>query len=194
MLLNKKERWMIVGLGNPGREYERTRHNAGFMALDVLEEAFDARPAGGKKTAEISKATVDGREWLFVRPMTFMNLSGSAVNEVGAFYKIPIERIIVISDDIAMDAGRLRIRNKGSDGGHNGLKDIIRVLGTDRFLRVRLGAGLKPRPDYDLADWVLSRFSDGELERLQIVLKTIPDVLRLLAKGEFERAQNLYNR
>ena len=194
MLFNKKERWMIVGLGNPGREYERTRHNAGFMALDALEEAFGAKPASSKRTAELSKAALGDKELLLVRPMTFMNLSGNAVNEVGAFYKIPIEHIIVVSDDVALDVGRLRIRNKGSDGGQKGLRDIIRVLGTDRFFRVRLGVGQKPHPDYDMADWVLSKFPEEELKKLQEALKTVPDAVRLLVGGEFERAQNQYNR
>lgn len=185
---------MIVGLGNPGSKYDKTRHNAGFMALDVLEKEFGASAFGSRQTATMTRATVDGQELIFVRPLTFMNLSGNAVNEVGAFYKIPSERIIVIADDVSMDVGRLRIRDKGSDGGHNGLKDIIRVLGSQNMLRIKVGVGQKPHPSYDLADWVLSRFPKEDLERLEPVLDSIPGAIKLLIKGEFSTAQNRFNR
>ena len=124
-LKNNKERFMIVGLGTPGKHYEHTRHNAGFLALDALEEAFKAGPSKGKPTAEYRVAKWNDKELLFVRPMTFMNLSGKAVNEIGAFYKIPVDHIIVIADDVSLDVGRMRIRPKGSDGGHNGHKGLI---------------------------------------------------------------------
>ena len=185
---------MIVGLGNPGSKYDKTRHNAGFMALDVLEKEFGASPFGSRQTATMTRATVDGQELIFVRPLTFMNLSGNAVNEVGAFYKIPPERIIVIADDVSMDVGRLRIRNKGSDGGHNGLKDIIRVLGSQELMRIKIGVGQKPHPNYDLADWVLSRFPKEDLERLEPVLESVPGAIKLLIKGDFATAQNRFNR
>lgn len=190
----KKERFMIVGLGNPGKKYENTRHNIGFMALDVLEKEWGASPFGNKKTATLSKAKVDGKEIILVRPLTFMNLSGSAVNEVGAFYKIPPENILVIADDVSMAVGRMRIRDKGSDGGHNGLKDIIRVLGNDRLLRIKIGAGQKPHPDYDLADWVLGKIPKEDLPVLKEVLETVPGAARLLINGECAKAQNQYNR
>lgn len=190
----KKERYMIVGLGNPGKKYENTRHNAGFMALDVLEKEWGATPYGNKKTATLSRAKVGDKEVLLVRPLTFMNLSGNAVNEVGAFYKIPAENIIVIADDVSMAVGRMRIRDKGSDGGHNGLKDIIRVLGNDRLMRIKIGVGQKPHPDYDLADWVLGRFPKEDLPTLKEVLETVPGAVRLLLDGEFAKAQNQYNR
>lgn len=194
MLFKNKERYMIIGLGNPGKQYEHTRHNAGFMALDILEEAFGAGPSKGKKTAEYRIAKVDGMEVILVRPMTFMNLSGNAVNEIGAFYKIPVDHIIVIADDVSMDIGRLRIRDKGSDGGHNGLKDIIRVLGSQEFTRIKIGVGQKPRADYDLADWVLAKFPKEDLEKLKPVLESLPDCLRLLMQGELSKAQNRFNR
>lgn len=190
----KKERWLIVGLGNPGAKYDKTRHNAGFMALDYAEEAFGAKPFGNFKTATLKKAAFQGMELIFARPLTFMNLSGKAVNEVGSFYKIPPERIIVIADDISMEVGRLRIRDKGSDGGHNGLKDILRVLGNQNLLRIKIGVGQKPHPEYDLADWVLSKFQKEDLEKLKPALETVPDALKLLVQGEFSKAQNRFNR
>ena len=190
----KKERYMIVGLGNPGKKYENTRHNAGFMALDVLEKEWGASPFGNKKTATLSKATVGGKEVLLVRPLTFMNLSGNAVHEVGSYYKIPAENIIVIADDVSMAVGRMRIRDKGSDGGHNGLKDIIRVLGTDRLMRIKIGVGQKPHPDYDLADWVLGKIPKEDLPSLKEVLETVPGAARLLIGGDLAKAQNQYNR
>lgn len=194
MLLKKTERFMIAGLGNPGRQYEKTRHNAGFMALDRLEEAFQAGPVKTKKNAQFCKAEADGRELILVRPLTFMNLSGGAVNEIGSFFKIPQDHIIVIADDVSLDVGRLRIRRKGSAGGHNGLKDIIRVLGSDAFLRIKIGVGQKPRADYDLADWVLGRFPGEDLPLLEEALQKIPGAVRLLVRGEFAEAQNQYNR
>ena len=190
----KKERYMIVGLGNPGKKYENTRHNAGFMALDVLEKEWGASPFGNKKTATLSKATVGGKEVLLVRPLTFMNLSGNAVHEVGSYYKIPAENIIVIADDVSMAVGRMRIRDKGSDGGHNGLKDIIRVLGTDRLMRIKIGVGQKPHPEYDLADWVLGKIPKADLPLLKEVLETVPGAARLLIGGDLAKAQNQYNR
>lgn len=190
----KKERWMVVGLGNPGKQYEKTRHNAGFMALEVLEKEFNASPFGNKQTATLSKANVGGKEVLFVRPLTFMNLSGNAVNEVSSYYKVPQENIIVIADDISMDVGRMRIRDKGSDGGHNGLKDIIRVLGNQQFVRIKIGVGQKPHPNYDLADWVLSRFGKEDLEKLNNVLQSVPGAIKLLLNGDISGAQNRFNR
>jgi PTH1 family peptidyl-tRNA hydrolase len=190
----KKERWLIVGLGNPGAKYDKTRHNAGFMALDILEQEFGAKPFGNFKTATLTKANFDGMELIFARPLTFMNLSGKAVNEVGSFYKIPPENIIVIADDVSMEVGRLRIRDKGSDGGHNGLKDILRVLGNQNLLRIKIGVGQKPHPDYDLADWVLSKFQKEDLEKLKPTLESIPGAVKLLVRGDFSTAQNRFNR
>ncbi len=190
----KKERWLIVGLGNPGAKYDKTRHNAGFMALDLLEAEFGAKAFGNFKTATLKKANFEGMELIFARPLTFMNLSGKAVNEVGSFYKIPPEKIIVIADDVSMEVGRLRIRDKGSDGGHNGLKDILRVLGRQNLLRIKVGVGQKPHPDYDLADWVLSKFQKEDLEKLKPTLETIPGAVKLLVRGDFSAAQNRFNR
>lgn len=190
----KKERWLIVGLGNPGAKYDKTRHNIGFMALDVLEEEFGAKPFGNQKSATLTKATHNGAELIFVRPLTFMNLSGRAVNEVGSYYKIPPENIIVIADDVSMEVGRLRIRDKGSDGGHNGLKDILRVLGSQNLIRIKIGVGQKPHPDYDLADWVLSKFTKDDLEKLKPALENVPGAVRLLLERDLPKAQNRFNR
>ena len=194
MLFGKKERFMIVGLGNPGKQYENTRHNAGWMALEVLEKEFNASPFGNMKTATLTKGRLGDVELIFVRPLTFMNLSGNAVNEVGSYYKIPQENIIVICDDVSMAVGRMRIRDKGSDGGHNGLKDIIRVLGNNQLVRIKLGVGQKPHPDYDLADWVLGKFSKEEKETLSAALEAVPGALRLLVQGDVSGAQNRFNR
>ncbi len=190
----KKERYMIVGLGNPGTKYDKTRHNAGFMALDILEEEFGAKPFGNQKNATLTRANFEGLEVIFVRPLTFMNLSGRAVNEVGSYYKIPPERIIAIADDISMEVGRMRIRDKGSDGGHNGLKDILRVLGNQNLMRIKIGVGQKPHPDYDLADWVLSKFTKEDLEKLKPVLESVPGAVKLLLRGDLSAAQNRFNR
>ncbi len=190
----KKERWMVVGLGNPGKKYENTRHNAGFMALEVLEKEFGASPFGNKQTATLTKARIGEREVLFVRPLTFMNLSGKAVNEVGSFYKIPQENIIVIADDVSMNVGRMRIRDKGSDGGHNGLKDILRVLGSQQLVRIKIGVGQKPHPDYDLADWVLGKFSKEDKAVLDEVLSLVPGAVKMLLDGDISGAQNRFNR
>lgn len=190
----KKERWLIVGLGNPGGKYVQTRHNIGFMALDILEEEFGAKPFGNQKSATLTKATHNGVELIFVRPLTFMNLSGRAVNEVGSYYKIPPENIIVIADDVSMEVGRLRIRDKGSDGGHNGLKDILRVLGNQNLMRIKIGVGQKPHPDYDLADWVLSKFTKDDLEKLKPALESVPGAVRLLLERDLAQAQNRFNR
>lgn len=190
----KKERWLIIGLGNPGAKYDKTRHNIGFMALDLLEEEFGAKPFGNQKSATLTKATHNGMELIFVRPLTFMNLSGRAVNEVGSYYKIPPENIIVIADDVSMEVGRLRIRDKGSDGGHNGLKDILRVLGNQNLMRIKIGVGQKPHPDYDLADWVLSKFTKDDLEKLKPALESVPGAIRLLLQRDLAQAQNRFNR
>lgn len=190
----KKERWLIVGLGNPGAKYVQTRHNIGFMALDILEEEFGAKPFGNQKSATLTKATHNGIELIFARPLTFMNLSGRAVNEVGSYYKIPPENIIVIADDVSMEVGRLRIRDKGSDGGHNGLKDILRVLGNQNLMRIKIGVGQKPHPDYDLADWVLSKFTKDDLDKLKPALESVPGAIRLLLQRDLAQAQNRFNR
>ena len=148
--------YLVVGLGNPGKKYENTRHNAGFAALDVLAERHGVRMKQLKFKALCGDASLGGRRVLLLKPLTFMNLSGQSVTEAMRFYKIPPERVIILLDDISLAPGRLRIRRKGSDGGQNGMKNIIYLSGSDQFPRIKLGVGKKPHPDYNLADWVLS--------------------------------------
>ena len=160
--------YLVVGLGNPGSQYECTRHNAGFIAMDIMAEklGFDIKRL--KFKGLIGDTVIDGHRVAFLKPSTFMNLSGESVRDAMQFYKIPVEKLLVICDDISLAPGRLRIRRKGSAGGHNGLKNIIYLLGRDDFARVKLGVGEKPHPDYDLADWVLGRFTKEQGEALEI--------------------------
>ena len=159
--------WLVVGLGNPGTKFEGTRHNAGFRALDAYTAKTGQRIDKMRFKALVGEGQFGGKRVLFVKPQTFMNLSGESVRDAAAFYKIPPERIVVIFDDISLDAGRLRIRPKGSAGGQNGVKSIIYQLGSDQFPRVKIGIGGKPHPDYDLADWVLSKFQGEEETKIQ---------------------------
>jgi PTH1 family peptidyl-tRNA hydrolase len=154
--------WIVAGLGNPGAAYADTRHNAGFMVLDRYCEKNGLRLHKMKFKALVERAGFAGQNVLFLKPQTFMNLSGEAVSAAAAFYKIPPQRIIVVFDDISLPVGRLRVRAKGSDGGQNGVKNIIYHLNSQDFPRVKVGIGAKPHPDYDLADWVLSAFSPEE--------------------------------
>lgn len=153
---------IIVGLGNPGEKYRITRHNAGFLMMDYLAERAGIRVDRSKFKALVGDGEIAGKRVLLMKPQTFMNLSGEAVAEAARFYKIPPENILVFSDDISLDVGRMRLRQKGSDGGQNGLKNIILQLSSDAFPRLRFGVGKKPHPDYDLASWVLSEFTKDE--------------------------------
>lgn len=154
--------FLLVGLGNPGAEYLNTRHNAGFSALDHIAAKHGVRIDRGRFRALTGEGMLAGQKVLFLKPQTYMNLSGEAVREAAAFYRIAPPQICVLSDDIHLDVGRLRVREKGSDGGHNGLKNILEQLGSDAFARVRIGVGEKPHPQMDLADWVLSAFTEEE--------------------------------
>lgn len=150
--------WLVVGLGNPGGAYENTRHNVGFRALDELAEIAGVPVQRLKFKALTNTCTISGYKVLLMKPITYMNLSGQAVGEAARFYQLPPERVLVLSDDVSLPVGKLRIRKSGSAGGHNGLKSIIQHLGTEAFPRVKIGVGGKPRPDYDMADWVLGKF------------------------------------
>lgn len=154
--------WLIVGLGNPGRQYERTRHNAGFRAVGALAERLGCPVDRGKFQGLMGQCTHRGQRLVLLLPQTFMNLSGNAVADAVRFYRLPPERVLVLCDDISLEPGRLRVRGSGSAGGHNGLKSILARLGSQEFPRVKIGVGAKPHPDYDLADWVLSTFSQQE--------------------------------
>lgn len=184
----KKPEWMVVGLGNPGREYERTRHNAGFLCMDVIAERLGVKVDRAKFHALIAQTEISGRGVLLMKPQTFMNASGEAVREAAAFYKIPPEHIIVLVDDIYLDVGRLRVRNSGSAGGHNGLKSIIFQLGSEAFPRIRIGVGAKPHPDMPLMDWVLARFSDADMEKLNVAFPVAADGAELLVAEKSEDA------
>ncbi|MBQ5592339.1 MAG: aminoacyl-tRNA hydrolase [Clostridia bacterium] len=185
--------FMVVGLGNPGKDYEFTRHNAGFLTLDHIaaEENTDIKKL--KYKALIGDTVISGHRCLLVKPQTFMNNSGEAVREIAQFYKIPPEKIIVIFDDISLPCGKLRIRRKGTDGGHNGIKSIIYHLNSDNFPRIKVGVGAKPHPDYNLADWVLSNFKKDEMEELKKAITKATEVLPFMLDGEIDKAMNKAN-
>ena len=185
--------WLVVGLGNPGAEYTVTRHNAGFLFIDHLAAALGANVTRARFKALVGEATVAGARVLLMKPQTYMNLSGEAVREAAAFYHIDPDHVIVICDDITLDVGRLRVRGKGSDGGHNGIKSLVKELGTDGFARVRVGVGKKPHPDFDLADWVLSAFSKTEQETLTKIFPTARRGVELLLAGDLAGAMQACN-
>ena len=185
---------LIVGLGNIGAQYEKTRHNAGFMALDLLAERYGARVNNARFHALVGEATVGTHRVLFMKPTTFMNNSGLAVGEAAAFYKIPPENIIVLVDEISFDPGFMRIRRKGSAGGHNGLKSIIAAISSEQFPRIKLGIGQKPTPEYDLADFVLSRMPDEDIARLSSLSDAVADSVALMLDGKIDDAMSRYSR
>ena len=185
--------WLIVGLGNPGKKYEGTRHNAGFMAADALAGKLGIRADRLKYHALIGDGMCGSRRVLLAKPQTYMNLSGQAVDEIMQFYRIPPERLLVMCDDISLEPGRLRIRRKGSHGGQNGMRNIIDMVGTSDFCRIKLGIGQKPHPDYDLADWVLSRFTSDERKMMEQTAANAAEAAILIVGGETDKAMNLYN-
>ena len=185
--------WLIVGLGNPGEKYENTRHNVGFQVIDELAER-QGRPVQRLKFKALTgQLTIGGEKALVMKPVTYMNLSGEAVRPAADFYKLPPERVLVISDDVALAAGRLRIRSKGSAGGHNGLKSIIQHLGTDQFPRIRVGVGEKPHPDYDLADWVLGRPQGEDRKAIDEAVKRAADAVECILSQGLERGMGKFN-
>ena len=185
--------WLIVGLGNPGGDYENTRHNAGFAVADELARrgGFDVRRA--KFKALTAAAQVGGQGVLVMKPATYMNLSGEAVGEAARFYKIAPDRVLVISDDVDLPLGKLRIRTNGSAGGHNGLKSIIQHLGTDQFPRLKVGVGGKPHPDYDLADWVLGKLTGEDKKVMDEAVKRAADAVECFLKDGPQKAMGQYN-
>ena len=188
-----KPEFIIAGLGNPGIDYERTRHNAGFMAMSAIEEKLGVSVNTYKFKAKTAVASVGGKQCLLMKPETFMNLSGEAIAQAMSFYKIPIENVLVIFDDISLDVGVMRIRRKGSAGGHNGLKSIIECCGSEDFPRIKIGIGKKPHPDYDLKDWVLGRFTDEEREKLSGVFANVLPAAELILQGKTGEAMNKFN-
>ena len=185
--------WMIVGLGNPGKEYEKTRHNVGFRSTDLLAGLLKTKIDRLKFKALTRMVNYNDMKVLLVQPQTYMNLSGAAVSALATYYKVAPERILVIFDDISLPVGRIRIRKDGSAGGHNGIKSIIQSLGSDQFPRVKVGVGAKPHPDYDLADWVLSRFSAQEEKALAPALENAANAALLVLDQGTEKAASAYN-
>lgn len=185
--------YIIAGLGNPGTQYEDTRHNCGFMAAETIAEDHNTEIKRLKFKSLTCEVQLGEKRCLLMKPSTFMNNSGEAVEEAARFYKIPPEKILIIYDDINLDVGKLRIRSKGSDGGHNGMKSIILHLNSDNFPRIRIGVGKKPHPDYDLADWVLSRFTKDEGKLLEPSLKDAAQAAELIVNGKINEAMNKFN-
>ena len=185
--------FIVVGLGNPGGKYTLTRHNSGFLCVDMLSEKLNFRVDKLKFKSLIADTTIGGHRLIVMKPQTYMNNSGEAVRECANFYKIKPENIIVIYDDISLDVGKLRIRRKGTDGGHNGIKSIIYHLNSDQFPRIKVGCGKKPHPDYNLADWVLSEFKKDEQKALEPALENACKAIELLLDNQIDKAMNLYN-
>lgn len=185
--------WLVVGLGNPGKKYENTRHNTGFLVMDTLCREHGVSCDRSRFRALTGEAVLGGKRVLLLKPQTFMNLSGEAVREAAAFYKIPPERVLVIFDDISLPVGTLRIRAKGSSGGQNGVKNIIAQLGSEQFPRIKVGIGGKPHPDYDLADWVLSSFRPEEQESMQDAVKRAAAAVSELIEHGVPSAVQKYN-
>lgn len=185
--------WLVVFLGNPGTKYEMTRHNAGFMAGDAMAKAQGAAINRSRFKALTGPCDIGGETVMLMKPQTFMNLSGEAVAQAVSFYKLAPDHVIVVSDEVALPIGKLRIRTKGSAGGHNGLKNIIALLGTDQFPRIRIGVGAAPHPDYDMADWVLSSFKGKDAEDILAAAARAAEAVECYITKGADRAMNLYN-
>ena len=188
-----KEAWLIVGLGNPGKQYEHTRHNCGFRAIDLLAEKLRCKIDKGKFQGLYGQIVYRQQKLFLLKPLTYMNLSGRSVLQLSAYFSIPPERIIVLFDDISLAPGRLRIRGDGSAGGHNGIKSIISELGSQDFPRVKIGVGAKPVQEQDLADWVLSSFSASEEKLLKDALDRAADAALCIISDGIQAAANRYN-
>ncbi|MCR5089792.1 MAG: aminoacyl-tRNA hydrolase [Oscillospiraceae bacterium] len=186
--------WLVVFLGNPGLRYEGTRHNAGFLAADHLAAKKNVSINRSRFQALTAVCQFDGQTALLLKPQTYMNLSGKAVKQAAHFYRIPPEHILVVSDEVALPVGALRIRAKGSAGGHNGLKNIIAELGTESFPRIRLGVGAPPHPDYDMADWVLSVFRDQDAETISRTADAAADAVECCITQGLDKAMSQYNK
>ena len=187
------ETWLIVGLGNPGKEYERTRHNCGFRAVELLASKLGCKIDKAKFQGIYGQANYGGRKLMLLKPQTFMNLSGRSVLQLSSYCNIPPQRIIVMFDDISLEPGRLRVRPDGSAGGHNGIKSIIQEVGSQAFPRVKIGVGAKPNPEYDLADWVLSTFSAKEEKALAVALENAADAALAIIDHGVPEAANRFN-
>lgn len=186
--------FIVAGLGNPGKQYEATRHNAGFIALEALAEKLDADVRRIKFKSYCGEAAVGDKRVLLMMPQTYMNNSGEALREAMQFYKLSPQQVLVMMDDISLPVGTIRIRRKGSDGGQKGMRSIITLTGSDQFPRIKLGVGKKPHPDYDLAAWVLSKFTKEEQPVMVDAARRAADAACLIVQGEIEKAMNQYSR
>ena len=184
---------LVVGLGNPGDKYFYTRHNAGFLAMDYISQKCGAQVNRSKFKALVGEGVIAGKRVLLMKPQTLMNASGNAVIEAANFYKIPVENIIVLSDDVNLDVGRIRVRKSGSDGGQKGLRSIIERMGSDNFPRIRFGVGKKPHPDYDMAAWVLGNFSEDDKKSLFDCFAVSYEGLERLLAGDVDGAMQICN-
>lgn len=195
MIFSKKPTydWLIVGLGNPTSQYDNTRHNIGFAAVDRFMDENGGSFNKNKYDALFGECKVGANRLLVVKPQTFMNCSGQAVQKIAAFYKIPTDRIIIIFDDVSLSVGKIRMRKNGSHGGHNGMKNIIALMGTADIMRLKIGVGQKPHPDYDLADWVLSKFPQSDKENLDLALKKSSLAIKEIITKGIDSAMNKYN-
>ena len=193
MFGRNSESWLIVGLGNPGKDYTRTRHNCGFRAIDILAQQLGCKIDKGKFQGLYGQVTKNGKKLFLLKPQTYMNLSGKSVLQLSAYYNIPPQRIIVMFDDISLAPGRLRIRAEGSAGGHNGIKSIIQEVGSQNFPRVKIGVGAKPHAEQDLADWVLSGFSASEEKLLEPALEKAGEAALCIIERGISDAANRYN-
>ena len=185
--------WLVAGLGNPDRKYQNTRHNAGFIAIDEVARQLGVSIDRKKFDALVADVSLAGQRVLLMKPQTYMNLSGVSIEKAASFYKIPPEQVLVIFDDISLEPGKIRIRRKGSHGGHNGIRSIIDYLQSDNFPRVKLGVGERPNPNFDLADWVLSVFTQEERKALDDAASHCKEIAELIVQGNIEQAMNLYN-
>ena len=185
--------WIVVFLGTPGDKYENTRHNVGFMTADALGEKLNKPIQRLKFKALTNVVEYGGCRVLLMKPTTYMNLSGEAVREACMFYKLPPERVLVVSDDVSLPVGKIRLRRNGTAGGHNGLRSIIGQLHSDQFPRLKIGVGAKPHPDYDMADWVLGRFSKEDRKAIDAAIDRALDAMECLFTQGIDKAMNRYN-
>ena len=186
--------FIIAGLGNPGAQYEKTRHNVGFIAIDYIAEKLGVRIDRAKFHSLVAEAKIGNARVLLMKPQTYMNNSGVAIGEAAAFYKITPDRVLILHDEISFEPGMVRIRRKGSAGGHNGLKSIIAHLASEDFPRVKIGVGKKPTPDYDLADWVLGKLPKDHSDAIAARHDDILDASRLIADGKIDDAMQKYSK
>ena len=185
--------WLVVGLGNPGDKYENTRHNVGFLTVDRIAETLNVPVQRLRHRALTNTGELGGAKVLLMKPITYMNLSGEAVGAAARFYRIPASHVLVISDDVSLPVGKLRIRTGGSAGGHNGLKSIIQHLNTDQFPRIKIGVGQKPHPDYDMADWVLGQFAGEDAKTIAAAVERAAEAVECYIRSGPDKAMNCFN-